>query len=268
MTEISNTEDCYYFLYSTCKRGESCLYRHNLLCKQCNVLCEEWKNTKECREDCPLRHSFYHLKKNRSNEYCHWESKGGCKKEFCEFKHMEAGKDEWKTGKVKELTEIIKEKNEEGKKEEITVDIEEFEKERKMKRDLKTKGKKSQKMIENIKNALKDFNEEQKEEFDRILKEIEAKKIKKNEVITNNKIIDSNKEDLKMQLEVNEEEMQLEVKEEESNINKEDLKMQLEVKEEEMQIDVMEEEEMQINDEEKQIDDIDKELKELEDLLN
>lgn len=134
-----STEDCYFFLYSTCKRGSSCAYRHNPFSRLNPVLCEEWNETRTCREDCPFRHSFYHLQKKRSDDLCYWEDKPeGCTKEFCEFKHRSPEKDAWKQGGVKSLSQIRKEKNiirKHGEGEEQqSVDMESFEKERREKR--------------------------------------------------------------------------------------------------------------------------------------
>lgn len=132
------TEDCYYFLYSVCKRGPACAYRHNPLSKQNPVLCEEWRRTKMCRDDCPFRHSYYHLEKKRSEDYCYWEDKPeGCTKEFCEFKHRDPAKDSWKEGGVKSLDQIRREKNARKRMdmtEEAVVDPVSFEKERREKR--------------------------------------------------------------------------------------------------------------------------------------
>ena len=108
----NEVDDCYYFLYSVCKRGPTCIYRHNPFSKQNPVLCETWDKTKTCRVDCPFRHSYHHLQKNRSEDYCYWEDKEtGCSKEFCEFKHKNPEKDYWKDGGVKSLDQIRKEKN-------------------------------------------------------------------------------------------------------------------------------------------------------------
>ncbi|ORD99964.1 ZC11A [Hepatospora eriocheir] len=128
--EKKSTEDCYYFLYSVCILGNACLYRHNELSKQCNVLCDEWDRTEKCREDCPFRHSRYHLKKQRSDELCYWESNGGCKKEFCEYKHNDPTKDQWKKGVVKNLNTVRKEKNKINREEIKEEDLEKFEEER------------------------------------------------------------------------------------------------------------------------------------------
>jgi hypothetical protein len=90
-------EDCYYFLYSNCKRGPGCVYRHSLESKASTKLCNEWEKTKKCTVDCPFRHSFYHLQKKRSNDPCYFEETAqGCTKEYCEFKHKDTQRDSWK----------------------------------------------------------------------------------------------------------------------------------------------------------------------------
>lgn len=99
-------EDCYYFLYSRCSKGENCKFRHCYSCKENPVLCKNWELKKKCTISCPFRHSNYHLKKSRSEEMCYWESTTGCNKEFCEFKHRDPSKDQWKSMRVKTLEEI------------------------------------------------------------------------------------------------------------------------------------------------------------------
>lgn len=90
-------DDCYYFLYSSCKRGDACSFRHNEETRQNPVLCEEWNRTGMCRLDCPFRHSLYHKEKKRSNDFCYWEGREkGCTREFCEFRHQNPEKDRWK----------------------------------------------------------------------------------------------------------------------------------------------------------------------------
>lgn len=91
-------EDCYYFLYSSCKRGNKCAYRHCEAAKQNPVLCKQWNETGNCVADCPFRHSHYHKDKKRAEDYCFWEGKEkGCTREFCEFKHTNPEKDKWKS---------------------------------------------------------------------------------------------------------------------------------------------------------------------------
>ncbi|KAI4291391.1 hypothetical protein PAPHI01_0665 [Pancytospora philotis] len=90
-------EDCYYYLYSSCKRGNACAFRHCAATKQNPVLCEDWAATGRCTPDCPYRHSYHHLKKRRSDDKCFWETQEtGCTKEFCEFRHENPAKDAWK----------------------------------------------------------------------------------------------------------------------------------------------------------------------------
>lgn len=179
--KLDKIEDCYYFLYSTCRRGDACGFRHNLLSKQCKVLCEAWDRDGECREDCPLRHSRYHLKKDREIELCFFEQNGGCKKEFCEFRHMEEGKDNWKVGDIKDLAEIRRNKN--MIPEEDALDPEEFEKFRKSVRFQKKselKNKRAKKMMAmNIKQALDNMPEEQRSDFQRVLNLIEGRNASK-----------------------------------------------------------------------------------------
>lgn len=100
-------DDCYFYLYSDCKLKERCRYRHNPLSKDHLILCKIWSKNKKCRLDCPLRHSLYHVVKQRSDTMCYWEDKGGCTKYRCEYKHLDASKDDWKEPKVKLLAEII-----------------------------------------------------------------------------------------------------------------------------------------------------------------
>lgn len=90
-------DDCYFFLYSSCKFNDKCVYRHNESCRNNLVTCRNWKSKAPCTEECPYRHSEYHLKKNRRNEMCYWEDKpSGCTKGRCEYRHMDPMKDAWK----------------------------------------------------------------------------------------------------------------------------------------------------------------------------
>eukprot|EP00866_Antonospora_locustae_P002258 jgi/Antlo1/2258/2076 len=108
-------EDCYYFLYSKCTKGPNCKFRHSHSAKENPVLCRSWEQKKPCSVNCPFRHSDYHLRKARSEELCYWESTTGCNKEFCEFKHRDSRKDEWKNMRVKTLDEIRKQKKRQKK---------------------------------------------------------------------------------------------------------------------------------------------------------
>ena len=79
--------DCYYFLYSKCMREDQCMYRHSPQAKMAAEICESWASCRPCPQDCPFRHSDYHLKKSRGDTECFWENKGGCKKPECPYKH-------------------------------------------------------------------------------------------------------------------------------------------------------------------------------------
>ncbi|ELQ73998.1 hypothetical protein THOM_3091 [Trachipleistophora hominis] len=105
-------DDCYYYLYSVCTK-KNCTYRHSAAAKKNLIMCKTWANKRECRNECPLRHSDYHLRKDRKDIYCYWEDmEGGCQKEFCDFRHRNPEKDEWKKVKIRTLDEI-KRKNSE-----------------------------------------------------------------------------------------------------------------------------------------------------------
>lgn len=174
---LDKIEDCYYFLYSTCKRGKNCGFRHNVLCKQCNILCDEWDSTKMCREDCPLRHSKYHLMKQREELPCFWENNGGCKKEFCEFKHEDASKDEWKKGTIRDNT---KQESKNTIVNEVEMDPFVFENQRReavaRKKHLATKRHIKRKVVHDLKNVVEAMDEEQRKEFQRVLNLMESGK--------------------------------------------------------------------------------------------
>merc|ERR1712136_525107 len=101
-------EDCYYFLYSSCTK-EKCIFRHSETAKKNLITCKNWMTKRRCQNDCPFRHSAYHLKKDRKEIFCYWEdTEQGCQKEFCNFKHKNILKDDWKEIKIRKLDEIRK----------------------------------------------------------------------------------------------------------------------------------------------------------------
>lgn len=105
-------DDCYYYLYSACTK-KNCMYRHSAAAKKNLIMCKLWANKKQCRNECPLRHSDYHLRKDRKDIHCYWEDmEGGCQKEFCDFKHRNPEKDEWKMVKIRTLDEIKRKQSE------------------------------------------------------------------------------------------------------------------------------------------------------------
>lgn len=82
-------EDCYYFLYSKCARGDSCAFRHSEAAKMSSLTCSAWEKGIPCANDCPYRHSLHHLKKRREDMDCYWEARGGCTKEGCAYRHRD-----------------------------------------------------------------------------------------------------------------------------------------------------------------------------------
>ncbi|XP_071956686.1 uncharacterized protein [Antedon mediterranea] len=79
-------QDCYYFYYSTCTKGDGCPFRHCEAALGVEVVCTLWRAGRCYKKACPYKHM--ELSKNRATIACFWESKpGGCKKPYCPFKH-------------------------------------------------------------------------------------------------------------------------------------------------------------------------------------
>ncbi|XP_020279850.1 zinc finger CCCH domain-containing protein 11A-like isoform X2 [Pseudomyrmex gracilis] len=78
--------DCYFFYYSTCKKGDFCPYRHEPAALGCETICTYWQQGNCLNEHCNFRHM--ELKKNRKSIPCYWEKQpGGCRKPHCPFMH-------------------------------------------------------------------------------------------------------------------------------------------------------------------------------------
>nr|XP_012229152.1 PREDICTED: zinc finger CCCH domain-containing protein 11A-like isoform X2 [Linepithema humile] len=78
--------DCYFFYYSTCKKGDFCPYRHEPSALGCETICTYWQQGNCLNEHCNFRHM--ELKKNRKSIPCYWETQpGGCRKPHCPFMH-------------------------------------------------------------------------------------------------------------------------------------------------------------------------------------
>lgn len=118
-------EDCYYFLYSQCSKPD-CVFRHCLNAKENPILCKTWKLKKQCKIDCPFRHSTYHLNKKRHEMMCYWEKTTGCTKEYCEFRHENSEKDAWKESRVKSLNEIVGKKCKKWGKRKVEMEEDEW----------------------------------------------------------------------------------------------------------------------------------------------
>ncbi|XP_008547753.1 uncharacterized protein LOC103571383 [Microplitis demolitor] len=86
MEQSHKNNDCYFFYYSTCTKGDSCQFRHEPSALGCEVMCSYWQQGNCLNEHCNFRHM--ELKKNRKSIPCYWETqRGGCKKPHCPFLH-------------------------------------------------------------------------------------------------------------------------------------------------------------------------------------
>ncbi|XP_050544105.1 zinc finger CCCH domain-containing protein 11A-like isoform X3 [Daktulosphaira vitifoliae] len=81
--------DCYFFYYSTCMKGEKCPFRHEPQALGCEMVCSFWQSGNCENDHCTLRHM--ELKKNRKAIPCYWEKQPtGCRKPFCAFMHLKS----------------------------------------------------------------------------------------------------------------------------------------------------------------------------------
>lgn len=92
MTDLESPKknnDCYFYYYSTCSKGDSCGFRHEPSALGCETTCSFWKEGKCLNVHCNFRHM--ELRKNRKAIPCYWESQpGGCLKPYCPFLHQNA----------------------------------------------------------------------------------------------------------------------------------------------------------------------------------
>lgn len=89
MTDLESprkNNDCYFYYYSTCTKGDNCTFRHEPSALGCETTCSFWKEGKCINVHCNFRHM--ELRKNRKSIPCYWEAQpGGCKKPHCPFMH-------------------------------------------------------------------------------------------------------------------------------------------------------------------------------------
>ncbi|KAF5281971.1 hypothetical protein FQA39_LY00495 [Lamprigera yunnana] len=86
MESPRKNNDCYFYYYSTCTKGDSCTFRHEPSALGCETVCSFWKEGKCLNVHCSFRHM--ELRKNRKAIPCYWESQpGGCLKPHCPFLH-------------------------------------------------------------------------------------------------------------------------------------------------------------------------------------
>uniref|UniRef100_H3AXW0 Zinc finger CCCH-type containing 11A n=1 Tax=Latimeria chalumnae TaxID=7897 RepID=H3AXW0_LATCH len=79
-------DDCYFFFYSTCTKGDGCPFRHCEAALGCETVCTLWQEGRCFRQVCKFRHM--EIDKKRSEISCYWESQPtGCQKLNCAFHH-------------------------------------------------------------------------------------------------------------------------------------------------------------------------------------
>ncbi|XP_035486919.2 zinc finger CCCH domain-containing protein 11A isoform X1 [Scophthalmus maximus] len=82
-------DDCYFFYYSTCSKGDSCPFRHCEAAMGSEAVCNLWQEGRCFRTICKFRHM--EITKNRREIACYWENQpAGCQKPHCAFFHEKA----------------------------------------------------------------------------------------------------------------------------------------------------------------------------------
>ncbi|KAK7871627.1 hypothetical protein R5R35_001814 [Gryllus longicercus] len=86
MDSPRKNNDCYFYYYSTCLKGDMCMFRHEPAALGCETVCTFWQQGKCLNQRCNFRHM--ELRKNRKIIPCYWENQpGGCRKAHCPFQH-------------------------------------------------------------------------------------------------------------------------------------------------------------------------------------
>ncbi|NWU24820.1 ZC11A protein, partial [Dyaphorophyia castanea] len=79
-------DDCYFYFYSTCNKGDTCAFRHCEAALGSETVCTLWQEGRCFRNVCRFRHM--EIDKKRSEIACYWENQpGGCQKHNCAFHH-------------------------------------------------------------------------------------------------------------------------------------------------------------------------------------
>ncbi|KAI7795019.1 zinc finger CCCH domain-containing protein 11A [Triplophysa rosa] len=79
-------DDCYFYYYSNCTKGDSCPFRHCEAAMGSEITCSLWQEQMCFRNICKFRHM--EIEKNRKEIACYWETQpGGCQKPHCAFNH-------------------------------------------------------------------------------------------------------------------------------------------------------------------------------------
>ncbi|KAK4300309.1 hypothetical protein Pmani_027494 [Petrolisthes manimaculis] len=83
----TKNNDCYFYYYSTCTKGDDCPYRHEPAALRNETMCLYWLRGHCTKENCIFRHM--EITKQRGREPCYFESQpGGCRKPHCPFIHQ------------------------------------------------------------------------------------------------------------------------------------------------------------------------------------
>lgn len=86
ITMTNHGDDCYFFYYSTCSKGDSCPFRHCEAAMGNETVCNLWQEGRCFRAVCKFRHM--EITKNRKEIPCYWENQAaGCQKPHCAFFH-------------------------------------------------------------------------------------------------------------------------------------------------------------------------------------
>ncbi|XP_015255464.1 PREDICTED: zinc finger CCCH domain-containing protein 11A [Cyprinodon variegatus] len=86
VTMTNHGDDCYFFYYSTCTKGDSCPFRHCEAAMGNETVCNLWQEGRCFRTVCKFRHM--EITKNRKEIPCYWEKQpAGCQKPHCAFFH-------------------------------------------------------------------------------------------------------------------------------------------------------------------------------------
>ncbi|XP_031563891.1 zinc finger CCCH domain-containing protein 11A-like isoform X2 [Actinia tenebrosa] len=80
-------DDCYFYYYSKCAKGDMCPFRHQPAALGCEITCHLWEKGRCFKEACTFRHMV--IEKERNTIPCFWESQAmGCTKNSCPFLHL------------------------------------------------------------------------------------------------------------------------------------------------------------------------------------
>ncbi|XP_065180386.1 zinc finger CCCH domain-containing protein 11A-like [Sycon ciliatum] len=102
MAQVGN--DCYFFYYSSCKKGPACPFRHSAPALGKADVCQDWARGSCIVPNCARLHMGIH--KDGGRMPCYWEAQRvGCTKPFCPFKHLKPRPDApLQTGQVQPTT--------------------------------------------------------------------------------------------------------------------------------------------------------------------